>query len=173
MNIKEKHGMKETTNSKINIFNCKKRNFGISLFAILLCIELIYTIVASYISNLIDPQYIDSNPIVNESLEVIFILSVIIAPIVETFIFQFLIIEILLLFKVKHFAIIVISGLLFAVAHFYNLAYILAIVFPGLLFAWYYLYLKVHKKNAFLSVTLLHACSNLFAFIFDDLLGWF
>lgn len=148
--------------------NCK-----IPFFLFLLGIDIVYTIVASFISNSIDPEFINANTISNESLDEIFIYTVLIGPVLETFIFQFLVIEILVLFKVKHTSIIVISGLLFAVAHFYNLAYILAIVFPGLLYAWYYLYLKLHKKHAFLSVTLLHACSNLFAFIFDDLLGWF
>ncbi|MFK7748785.1 MAG: CPBP family glutamic-type intramembrane protease [Kordia sp.] len=108
------------------------------------------------------------------SLTEIFILSVIIGPLIETFLFQYLIIEILYFFKkIKINTIIIISSITFSLIHYYNLIYILVTFLSGIIYASYYLYLKVEKqKSPFLYIWFLHSLYNFSVFILDDILSW-
>jgi lipoprotein signal peptidase len=102
----------------------------------------------------------------------ILFLTVIIAPLLETFVFQYLIIEILYKLKINDEIIIWVSALAFSLSHYYNFIYILAILFPGFLFSSFYLYLKKSKyKSPFLAVILLHAISNFIVFVINDILN--
>jgi len=156
----------------LRIMNKLKSNIPIALFLSLLIFDNIYIIISSYIINIFDSSITESANL-NTSILGIFIISVIIAPLLETFIFQFLVIELLHTFKLDNTTIIFISAALFALSHYYNLIYILIIFLPGLIYATYYLYLKHNNKNGFLPVFFLHSLSNLIPFIFFDLLNWF
>jgi len=152
--------------------NYIKSNTPIALFYSLLIIDNIYNLSISYIINYFDSSLTETLEFSDFSLNEIFFLTVIIAPLFETLIFQFLIIELLYFFKVKNNSIIIISTVLFAISHNYNIVYILAIIFPGLMYATYYLYLKINKKNGFILIFSLHAFSNLISFIIGDVLKW-
>lgn len=89
-------------------------------------------------------------------------------PVFETLLFQVLPIEILnRIFNSPRLAIVV-SAILFSLSHYYNWVYIVAVLPAGLLYASYYSYLKkAGITKAFLSVTAIHALSNLCAFMIN------
>lgn len=149
-----------------------ERNKYIPLFFALCLIDFFYDIVISYLIGSYDPSLFDSTSHLNLSLRNLFIYTVIFGPLLETFIFHYLIIEYLYKKKVKDFIIVGISTGIFSVLHFYNVFYILVIVFPGVMYATYYLYLKRnHKKFPFLYIFSLHAFANLTTFILNDILN--
>ena len=153
----------------IKFYSYLAKRHKIITFLVIFLIANIYAFLASYIINIYNTSILD---VFNfKSLHEAFILSVLIGPLLETFLFQYLIIEILYKFKINNNLIIWLSAILFALTHNYNLIYLLAAILPGLLYASYYLYLKKEKKkNIFFTIYLLHALSNLVVFILDDVL---
>jgi len=116
--------------------------------------------------------------LLGESLLIIFFLTVVFSPIVETLIFQFIVIEVVLYvfnkFKWKNSILISIgiSGLAFGLSHSYNIYYIIVTFIIGVLYAFYYVVAKnIRSLNPFWTVTFLHTLSNLSVFIMVDLLG--
>lgn len=104
---------------------------------------------------------------------VIFITSVIIAPVIETFFAQQLVIEILYRnFKGDKLKIygILISALVFGAFHWYNVFAIIAGFITGIILAWNYMYFR-EKGTAFLQTALLHAAYNFYAFLITDVLN--
>jgi uncharacterized protein len=96
------------------------------------------------------------------------ILSVIVAPIIETLLFQFGLNEILVKLKIKnYFLLLIVPSGLFALSHHYNWLYIIYTFFGGLLLNWFYLYAKVNGKYAFWWVVLLHSLFNLYAHLIN------
>jgi hypothetical protein len=99
---------------------------------------------------------------------------VVIAPILETFIFQFLVIKgFQLLIKKPILAFYVsvpLSALFFSWQHSYTFAYQIATFFTGLLYATVF-YFSQYRKDypAYLIVVFFHSAWNLFAFIMKDL----
>lgn len=140
------------------------------LFWLVASIDFLYNIITSLLVRSFDESLIDTGlNTENNSLLEIFCLSVLIGPLIETFIFHFLIIEILHKLKVHTNAIIWCSAFAFSLFHNYNIIYILLILFPGLLYAGYYLYLKkVNHRFPFMMIFMLHALSNFLSFLFDD-----
>lgn len=97
------------------------------------------------------------------------VISLIVAPFFETLFFQLIIIEILRSYNLHRMLIVFLSAFLFALAHYYNLTYIVATFFIGLLLSYYYLSMRIYKeKYVFLRVFLLHSCLNLFAFLTES-----
>lgn len=101
------------------------------------------------------------------SLKEEFFLVVLVSPLLETIIFQFIIIEILYE-KVRKELICLISGLLFASTHLYNFLYFVFALIIGFAFAYLYFIGKINKK-AFQYVYLTHLIYNLMAFTFNYL----
>lgn len=89
------------------------------------------------------------------------------APLIETIIFQFIIIEILYE-KVRKEIICLISALFFASSHLYNVLYFVFALILGFAFAYLYFIGRVNKK-AFQYVYLTHLTYNLIAFTFSHL----
>lgn len=101
-----------------------------------------------------------------------FILSILIIPIVETLLYQTLIIRTTsyLLSKMKYesFSIpIIISGLIFGISHFYNITYLINGIIVGIIFAFSYSILIIRKRNPVFLVALIHSLVNLVPFIRD------
>lgn len=110
-----------------------------------------------------------------------FILSIFIAPLVETAFFQYL--PIVLTLKIllelnlissyskKHFYYtLIISSLLFALIHTFSLVYFFVAFILGLYFGYITIiseFVREKRINAFISVGLVHAVLNLIAFLFD------
>ena len=95
-----------------------------------------------------------------------FFLSVIIAPILETFIAQFILFKILRL-KITHQPLLIVLGsLFFASMHYYNWLYMVVTFFIGLIINYYYLEIQKISKYSFLLTVLLHSLYNLYGYLF-------
>ncbi len=106
------------------------------------------------------------------SLAVIFISTIVIAPLVETFFVQYLIIEIIYRnFRgnnIKLYAILI-SSIIFGLYHCYNSFAIFSAFVMGLILSSNYVYFRL-RTNPFFYTVLLHALYNLYAFIISDIL---
>ncbi len=84
-------------------------------------------------------------------------------PLVETFIFQYLIIELssnVKLLKNNNFEIIIISAIIFGLSHNYSFLYIFYSFIIGLFLAYSYIIYKKKNFSPFLIVTLIHSLRN-------------
>lgn len=111
------------------------------------------------------------NPLEEESGVVIFIGAVLIAPWLETLIFQFGIIELfLLIFKkfdrVRLVAVLV-SGAVFGIAHNYDSFYMVFASCLGFYLGLIYLFFRTEsRKRAYQMVAMVHMFRNLLVFLF-------
>ena len=108
----------------------------------------------------------------NESFAYIIFEVIILAPIIETFLCQFLLLELTLIVmeesRHKYSVSIFISGLIFGVLHIYNLGYMIALIILGWLFSFIYIFYKKSKRlNPFLAVLLTHSIYNLIVLVKD------
>lgn len=124
------------------------------------------------------PKFIDKNitlenPNANygNTLEIIdtLITSIILAPLLETLIFQHLIFK-LSRFIVKNnrlslISFLTISSLSFGLSHFTSLVYILYTIFSGFIFAISYEIFYLKRLKPFWNVALIHAMFNFILFI--------
>lgn len=102
-----------------------------------------------------------------KSIQEQFIIAVLLAPLIETAIFQFIVVEILYE-KLNKYIIAFISAILFASSHLYNFIYFVFAFILGLLFA--YLYFVGREKNkGFLLVFLIHFIYNLLVFTLHNI----
>lgn len=92
------------------------------------------------------------------------VLFVIVAPLIETLLFQYLVIEICKTIKMRLRYCCFISAIIFASFHLYNVFYFLYTFAGGLLFAFLYLRGK-NQKNAILLPLVAHTLYNGIVFI--------
>ena len=157
-------------NQIINLLDTLKKRFSpIPLFFSVFFVDFIFSSLIGFLVILYDPKALDIPFIENFSSAKVFTITVIIAPLIETFIFQYLIIEFLFRFKkIGVNIIILVSALAFGLAHSYSFFYVLVICISGFIYASYYLYLKIKNvKFPFLYIFFLHALSNLLVFILN------
>lgn len=95
----------------------------------------------------------------------LFILAVVIAPIVETFLFQFVVIEILRKWISSSIIIVLLSSGLFAISHLSSYAYGLSNFFTGAILAYTYLLAIKRKFSPFLCTTAVHSLRNVIVFV--------
>ena len=115
----------------------------------------------------------------NLPLFIIFFNKVILAPLLETFIFQFILLELLMnIFKknkYQHLISILGSGLAFGLAHYtntHNPVYTIWTVIGGLFLATIYVLSKIRKDvTPFLMVFFSHALINLVSFVLNDIMN--
>jgi membrane protease YdiL (CAAX protease family) len=130
-------------------------------------IPLFYTLIGSAIAFIFIDKVDTSNKLQHFLFAKKIFYGVLLIPFIETFIFQYLPIELLKLFaKNKEFFITVISGGLFGFAHYFNnrdYFFSIAAFFAGLIFASIYLYSKKRKDISFpfLLVFSVHSVINL------------
>lgn len=151
------------------MFNLKPipRQQNLKYFCWFLILKLIIGAITSGIAYLIDPSSLQ-NPADDYGILFTTFLLLIFAPIIETLIYQFLVIEILRKIKIPPGLIISFSAILFGLSHHYHVFYIIATTFSGIIYALYYLKLRPQGKlNAILGVTGLHFLSNLVALLSD------
>ncbi len=106
----------------------------------------------------------------------IFVIAVFLAPIIETLIYQIVIIEGCRYFLRKFISLrficafsIMISSFAFAFDHTYSVYYFIGALCTGIVFAVVYIISKYRKEPAFIFPLFLHAFWNLFVFVIDDL----
>lgn len=115
-------------------------------------------ILSFFIDDMGSPEVLNSDSI----LEIIF-LSLVFAPIVETFIYQTLIIRglrIFTWFKRRPLIIALISAILFGVSHEYSLYYMFFAFLIGLLLAYSYLMYLYRKESSFIVTAAIHFIRN-------------
>ena len=90
-----------------------------------------------------------------------FLFLIVLCPIIETFIFQCLVIKISHdLFRIKYSISIIISALIFGLIHDYSVAYQLHGFIMGLLLAYSFAIYEKKKYSSFLITTIIHAIRN-------------
>lgn len=155
----------------------KLRNLKKNYFIIICVLTVI--LISHFISRLILSSSLDKGTLTsplfeNESLIYIFTVVVILAPLLETFIFQFCIIEILLRLnrkKINKFIIIITSSLMFGLSHSFNVQYFIFGVILGILLSSCYLLAKIRKDiNPFMLTLLVHASYNGFVFFINEII---
>ena len=88
------------------------------------------------------------------------------APILETFIYQFLPYMFLKkILKLKAFYIILLSATIFAGVHFYNYIYIIYAFFAGCILMFAYIVFTKRKFYPFLTLVIIHFTVNLIAYL--------
>ncbi len=124
------------------------------------------------ISLLKGDQVFEVDFLLEQSFTSLFFLTVIFGPTLETFIFQFLIIESMLWLSKKTkfpkltYISIFVSGVAFGLSHSYNSYYIFVTTVIVFLYGFYYLSARNHPyMNAFGTVCIVHSISNLVSFL--------
>ncbi|MBC5837853.1 CPBP family glutamic-type intramembrane protease [Flavobacterium muglaense] len=94
-----------------------------------------------------------------------FFSGVFVGPLLETFIFQYLLEKILIFTSKNSYQITVLSAILFGLTHNYQSFYIFYSFTLGFYFTYLYLILLKLKRKAFLTIFLLHSIHNLLVFL--------
>lgn len=150
----------------VSIFN--KKYYLVQIFAC--CLFL--TILNGYFFNWLNNNFFDftnttENGLKDFSNNEKFVLIVIIGPLVETALFQYLPIKILEKIGVKNNWIkIIASSILFALLHFYNPIYIAMTFISGFLLNKFYLESRTKSNFYFVLTALLHSMYNLYGYFF-------
>lgn len=120
------------------------------------------------------PFQIEENPMANLPIWVVAILGLVFVPLFETFLFQYMIIEIVSWITKKTsgkeyiiFAGIV-SAIIFSLSHDYSPAYMIVMLFSGLYLSFVYIYFRIRnesKTKGYLATVLMHFILNLIPFI--------
>jgi hypothetical protein len=105
------------------------------------------------------------NEPVFESVEAEFWTAVIVGPLIETFLFQYLIFLILDNFKIGKKWIVLTSALLFALLHNYSFLRIFYAFGGGILYSYAYWLCQIRKEYPFIIIFLIHAFYNLYVFL--------
>lgn len=125
--------------------------------------KILLTWILSAIISIYDETLL-SNPIDNESPFFGFCVTILVAPLIETFLFQYSVLAIGDKYKAPTNLSIAVSALLFGLAHHYNMVYIFATLLSGFFYA--YLFAKIKRREsgfmACLFVASIHACNNLY-----------
>ncbi|TDE01962.1 CPBP family intramembrane glutamic endopeptidase [Flavobacterium hiemivividum] len=126
---------------------------------------------ASLVINILFNNIEDIEYLRDLNIYLIFFLTVIIVPFIETFVFQKVIIEFIInrFPQYNLYFSIIISALIFASFHCYSTAYFIGIMFIGLNFSFFYI-LSMKRKDVspFLHVTFLHMLMNFISFLLND-----
>ncbi|WP_422614472.1 type II CAAX prenyl endopeptidase Rce1 family protein [Ascidiimonas aurantiaca] len=151
--------------------NTGKKRFILTTFFLLITLQFSGSFIIKYF---VGDDILSVDFLEGKSLLYIFITSVIIGPLIETFLFQYCVIELILYFKKNvSFKILALflSALLFGLAHYYNIYYIVFTLIIGFVFAFIYLIGKERNDtNGFRITWLAHIVMNLIAFVYNDLL---
>ena len=158
---------------KLNLKQYSRKN--IILF--LIGFELLWGYSFSWLAGrLFGQEIFEISPLNESGLFTIFVSSVIFAPLIETFIFQYCIIE--LVFKIninkKYQTILalLLSSLAFGLIHTYHAVYFVFALISGIIYATVYIYMKrTGYMNSFMTVYIMHLAYNLSGFVFFDWLG--
>jgi hypothetical protein len=100
-----------------------------------------------------------------------FFIVVVLAPIIETLIFQLCLFQFLIKTRINNQSIIIIlMSITFSLFHWYHWLYVLAVFVGGLFLNYFYIYVLKNKNEltAVLLTILLHSTYNLFGFLFVE-----
>lgn len=144
----------------------------IRLFVTAFFVLYLLTILLSVIGNCLKEDALTIEFLEGKDPVWIFVLTVILAPVVETLIFQYGIIELCLKVRsryAKEMALIV-SALVFGIEHGYNTIYMVIATIMGAALAFYYLLFKKYTTGfAAAAIMVLHALVNFIGFLLNHL----
>jgi membrane protease YdiL (CAAX protease family) len=160
---------------RLFIENHKQRALG-QFLLFFIAMKVFYTISSSLVVSWIaDDSVFDIDFLQEMSISELFLVVVIAAPLLETFLFQYLIIELVFWFesiikkRIPLLIPILLSAIPFGLTHDYNTYYLVVATVSGVLFAFFYIMAKhVNGLNAFWTVFSVHAASNLVSFILNQ-----
>ena len=157
----------------MKIFN-KHNPFIISF--IVSIISILYSIISYEILSLFKINEIGGFIFKNDIQK--FLISTILGPIFETFLFQFITYYIrkfiyeefpkkILNPRFFNTVYIIISSILFAISHTYSNWYIILMILPGALLSYMFIFFKKNEQNAFIYTSVIHFFHNLFVFLLE------
>jgi len=149
------------------ILNINIKYYFLIIFSLLLLPSLILTLFHIDLSN--------ENVELIEQVDNVFLIilfEVVMIPLFETFIFQFLLINMVKALagrsRYTFWLSVLIPSVLFGLSHSYSLLYIVAATLTGIIFSLtYYISTFLRKENGFLIVFLLHGLNNLLAILIN------
>lgn len=145
----------------IEIPSNKNLRYFIIFFLILFIFQVVSSVLANYIGTELSNTRFNFGSLAEE-----FIVVVIVAPIVETLIFQYAVIETLLNLKVRTWICISTSALMFGIQHWYNPFYVAALTVIGFILSYYYMALSKQRTiNSIVLLIIMHSIFNLIAFV--------
>ncbi|MBV8325756.1 CPBP family glutamic-type intramembrane protease [Chryseobacterium sp.] len=137
------------------------------VFILFLCC-LAISIGVSYSFNFFNDHFFHFKASGNQDEEVPTFYILLLGPLLETVIFQYVVYNFLSYIKIKKdWICIILMSLIFSLVHYYSIFYVLMVFFSSL--ASHYFYITTLKKNAILSffgTFLLHSMYNLFGYLF-------
>jgi len=139
----------------------------LSVFTVKLLSFLLNSFFQFYITNYLSKKMGPDSMI--KSMESYFLFAtkvIFFAPLLETLIFQYFLIEYVFVNKLKKYA-IVLSALSFGLTHYYSIYYIILSFFAGLVLSYTYVFAKNKnlKPSPFFIVFIVHLICNLLSFI--------
>ena len=163
------------SNFRILFFQLRNKNFVVSVllfFLIYLVFYFIWTPLYYFFLEKYD-IFFASTPnetIMKQSFFEQVILTVILAPLIETLIFQkwtYKVLSLIKFLKYHKILIMIVGAIIFGAIHFYSLFYIVYNMFVGFLFMFAYI-VKLHRpEKSYWIVVSLHGLTNLFAILID------
>ncbi len=134
---------------------------------------LLFKIINGYVFTYINHRFFKLENAIFEELSVkeMFFLAVVLAPIIETLIFQLFLYRLLDKTRINNTTIIIIlMSFAFSQAHWYHWLYVVAAFINGLFLNYFYVFI-LKNKNELIAVLLtiaLHTSYNLFGFFFVE-----
>ena len=134
---------------------------------------LLFKIINGYVFTYINHRFFKLENAIFEELseKEMFFLAIVLAPIIETLIFQLFLYRLLDKTRINNMPIIIIlMSFAFSQAHWYHWLYVVAAFINGIFLNYFYLY-TYKKKNELIAVLLtivLHSSYNLFGFLFVE-----
>ena len=134
---------------------------------------LLFKIINGYVFTYINHRFFKLENAIFEELseKEMFFLAVVLAPIIETLIFQLFLYRLLDKTRINNMPIIIIlMSFAFSQAHWYHWLYVVAAFINGIFLNYFYLY-TYKKKNELIAVLLtivLHSSYNLLCFVFVE-----
>ncbi len=155
----------------IKVFGYLTGNSFLLIFFMTL-LNILRNLVISFIfRGLCSAESSDNKSINDLSFEKLIIVVVIIGPVLETIIFHFLLLELLLYIFSKNsyrfFIVVVISSLLFSLTHNFSAYYLITTFLGGIIYSTSYIIAKNKNMIPFFVVFLIHSISNLAAILMN------
>ncbi|TAE39812.1 MAG: CPBP family intramembrane metalloprotease [Sphingobacteriales bacterium] len=132
-------------------------------------ITIVINLVLKYLFRIDLPEII--NPFNGNNFLIKFFFVCILAPVLETYVFQYFFYE-LFLFKKKHWPALIFSSALFGLSHFYNPMYVVNTFFIGLVLGLSYIIAKKRKTNPILLTIIIHGLHNFIIIVVEVLVKY-
>jgi membrane protease YdiL (CAAX protease family) len=146
----------------------KLRNFNtIGFIALMVGLKLVNAIFFGILAKQLTGKDIEDGAFHFSSKWEEFFVACVVAPLLETVLFQQLLFKLLHRFKLKHIWIVVIGGLMFGFAHSYNVMYVIDAFFGGMILMSCYI-LRI-RKHPFLITCIVHALFNFIALMLNSI----